>query len=590
MTSNPKPGQARTGRGHRSAGSVTAIGPVEIATKAPRSPEPLILTFPDPAFYAPTDGLLRDLAVGWRAAYNGGSWATATSARRALIRLGDALKQQRYSRWEHVTVQMLVELEDTLSRQKSLADHMWRALRSIPLGSAHGYFTDEVARFLASNRSTTDHPSNPTEPLSPAVMKQVLRAAISDVAIAEARIARSGWDGASNPPLAALLLTHEVAAYFVLLASEWNMSIDVIAGLRFDDHSPTRVLDWGDTGRPSVQVRWFKNRGKRGGQLTMLADQPLRSGSLLRRLRDASAANRFVGAERGWQAMPWLCAYDSVVRVPFTGERMNRRSRNSGGVAVPDSATWTIAPVFARPTFSLISWSQHPRKAGLEIDLPERYTRNAAADRLSFRSIRPAAKWAKFVTSGKGLLLGEIVDDNTVEVLSAHYLNSDVAMRDIAEAWTDITTLVEEIARGLRPVAVNTAGEIVSGASGAPLSTTQLTSIAHGELKAGMASCIDIMNSPQPGERSGRACTSAWRACFFCQNGVVTPDDIPAMKLFLLQAEDAHGRMPPAEWVLHWGRTVRWIMFVMPLMDAHWQDRPIAPPGLFDLGLEAGPA
>lgn len=586
----PRPGQARTGRGRREASAeVATIGPIEIMVTAPRSPVPVALSFPNPREYTPADGLARDLATVWRAIYNGGSWSVAAKARQAFVMLAETFQEQRYSRWNQVAIETLTDLEDQLAKDDGLVNLMWRGLRSVPKDSRFGYFSTEVARFLSSNRSLRGAQTNPTEPLPAATLKQVLRAAISDVSISEARVARSAWDGASAPPIPTLLLAHEVMAYFVLLAFEWNMSIDVIAGLRFDDHSPTRILDWGDTGRPSVRVQWFKRRGRASGQITMLADQPLRAGSILRRLRDATAANRYVARTHGWEAMPWLCAYESTT-VTRDGRPTGMRSVRAMGAALPGSDTWTITPVFTRKESSLRAWCQRPRKPGLEIDLPERYIRDEHRDPLSYRTIRPAAKWAKFVATGKGLLLGELVDDNTIEVLSAHYLNSDVAMRDIGEAWADITTLAEEIARGKRPIAINRAGEIVSGPGTAQLDQDRIESVVNGELKAGMTSCLDILHSPQPGERAGHACKSAWRACFFCENGVVTPDDIPAMKLFLLQAEDAHGRIPPAAWALHWGRTVRWIMHVMPLMDPDWLDLPIAPRGLFDLGLEVGPA
>jgi hypothetical protein len=566
------------------APSVAHIGPVEISTRAPRQPEPIILKFPDPASYGPAGGLVRDLATVWRAIFNGGSWSTASVARQALVILSERFEDLGYSRWEDLTVELLVTLEDTHD-DTGLIVPMWRVLRSIPLDAGHGYFTDEVARFISSNRATTNKITTPTEPLPPDCMKQILRAALADVSLAEARIDASGWDGESDPPIDALLLTHEVMAYFVLLAFEWNMSIDVIASLRFDEVSPTRIVDWGDGG-PGVHIQWYKPRAKRGGRLTMLADQPLRAGSILRRLRDASAANRTIASKRGWQAMPWLCAYES--RMSSGAEHLPRRSARASGVPVPGSATWTITPVFVRKESSFRAWCERVRKPGLGIELPEKYTRTEDPQTLTYRAIRPAAKWAKFIATGKGLLLSDLVDDNTVEVLSGHYLNSDIAMRDIGEVWGDIATLAEEIARGLRPVALNSNGEVVS--SGAPLDDKDLERAMDGELKAGMSSCTDIMKSPQPGEKAGRACRSAWRACFFCSNGVVTPSDIPAMKLFLLQAEDAHGRIPPAEWALHWGRTVRWIMFVLPLMDPDWENLPIAQRGLFDLGLETGPA
>lgn len=586
----PRPGQVRTGRGRRSTESaVTRIGRAQVKVKSPRDPAPLTLDFPDPRDYAPAERLVTQIATTWQAHYNTGSSLVARRARQGLVILADMLREQRYTSWDQLSLEALVDLEDTLTTAaRALIMPIWRALRSVPSDSQCGYFTPEVARFLASNRGEQNLQTTPTEPLPAATLKQVLRAALSDVSIAEGRIGRARWDGSSNPPVSALLLTHEVMAFFVLLAFEWNMSIDVIASLRFDDTSPTRVLDWGHATLPSVQVRWFKNRGKTSGQLTMLADQPLRAGSLLRRLRDASAANRFVARTHGWDAVPWLCAYESLF-MPQRGGTPRRHPANNGAPS-PDSDTWTISSVFTRSDSSMLNWCQRTRKPGLAIQLPERYTRDEDRDKLSYRVIRPAAKWAKFVASGKGLLLGELVDDNTVQVLSAHYLNSETAMRDIGEAWADITTLAEEVARGLRPTAVDSSGNVVSGPPGVSLNDTRVGQALGGELKAGMASCLDILNSPQPGERPGQPCTSAWRACFSCRNSVVTPDDIPGFKLFLLLAEKAHGHLSPHEWAVHWGRTVRWIMHVMPLMDPNWEQQPIAPRGVFDLGLEAGPA
>jgi hypothetical protein len=62
------------------------------------------------------------------------------------------------------------------------------------------------------------------------------------------------------------------------------------------------------------------------------------------------------------------------------------------------------------------------------------------------------------------------------------------------------------------------------------------------------------------------------------------------MKAYLLLAERAVASMSPPEWSLHWGRTVRWIKWVMPKMDPGWESRPVGDLALFDLGLEAGPA
>jgi hypothetical protein len=110
-----------------------------------------------------------------------------------------------------------------------------------------------------------------------------------------------------------------------------------------------------------------------------------------------------------------------------------------------------------------LRWCRRRRKDGLSVEIPERYTRAGGRETLYFRAIRPAAKWARFTATGKGLLLSELVDDNTIEVLSAHYLNSQVALRDIAEAWQEIPGLAEEVARGLRPTVLDAKGKVLSG-------------------------------------------------------------------------------------------------------------------------------
>lgn len=544
-------------------------------------PGPATIVF-DVSAAGPGEKLARELGHLWQARNNNGRATTARQQRGALNKLLPVLKRHGLRRWSELTVEMLADLERQFQLSKSghqQALVVWDYLRGVHEGSPNGAMTTDVRRFVEAPANVPNRRLTPTEALPPGMLRDVLRAAMHDVSQAERRIRRAAWDGASPPLTEALIKRHETVAFFVLLCLEWGQSPDVIKSLSFDSKQPTSVQDWGSN-HMRVTVRWFKPRARgRGSVAVFLADKEWRAGSLLRRLRDATAATRAVALEP-WHEYPWICADEGTwVRSATAAGRI---------YSDPEQIISHITGIFQSPKLSGFKrWCQRTRKAGLEIGIPEQYIRADAPEVLRFRAIRPAAKWARFIATGKGLLLSELVDDNTIEVLSAHYLNSHVALRDIAEAWQEIPGLAEEVARGLRPTALDRRGGIVTGQ---PISRELAQKASEGELSIGICGCRDVFHSPLQGQLLGRLCSAANRSCFFCPNSVVTPGDIPAMKAFLLLAERAVASMSPPEWALHWGRTVRWIKWVLPQMDPKWESLPIGDISQFDLGFGAGPA
>ncbi|QSE86135.1 hypothetical protein [Rhodococcus koreensis] len=533
----------------------------------------------DPATWGPAEPLGREVANAWKAKHHQGSWSSASLGLTAFNKMAVIVRHRSITCWDHVTIAALEELEGQCTK-RGQARFIWDVLRSLPGTSTNGRLAAEVAIFVQSNPRVAERRVVPTEALPQALLRDVLRAAMRDVAQCERRIEQAAWDGESPPPLGAFIRRHETIAFYVLLCMEWGQSPDVIRMLSFDSSQPVAVLDWHD-GHPRVDVRWFKNRGGRQGVQTFLADKQWRAGSLLRRLRAATSATRSV-APTEWRAHPWICT--DVIDPRGVGA--------VSGLVVARTASRRAVKVSAvfdegKNKMTFLAWCQHPRKPGLDFSIPTKFTRGESPDPLHYRAIRPAAKWARFTATGKGMLLSELVDDNTIETLAAHYLNSEVAMRDIAEAWQDIPGMAEEVARGLRPTAINNDGAVVSGLE---LDDDEVAAVTRGERRVGMSSCRDPYDSPLPGESTGRLCKSANRGCYFCPNSVVSPDDIPFMKAFLLLAESAAAAMSPPEWALHWGRTVRWINHVMPQMDSNWEATAIAAPGVLDLGLEASPA
>lgn len=569
---------------------VPSIGPILVTASDVDRPAPATLIF-DPAAAGRAEPLAREIGRFWQVRHTNQRATSAAQHRAALGHLMVLLERHAVGGWDDLTISMLEEFERECGGTRSgktRALIVWDYLRSIPMNSPNGPMNFEVRRFLKAPPNVVAGVSTPTEALPAATLRDVLRAAMYDVTQAEHRIRKAAWDGTSPPAADALIRRHETVAFFVLLCMEWSQSPDVIKTLSFDPSQPTSVQDWGD-GHPRVTVRWFKHRAPgRGTVAVFLADKEWRSGSLLRRLRDATVAARSVAGGE-WESYPWICA-DPVVGHPGKGgaslKTVQRTTTSMVYIDTADHASHMTSIFSSVRRSGFLRWCQVERKAGLSVELPEIFTRAAEPDALYFRAIRPAAKWAKFMATGKGLLLSELVDDNTIEVLSAHYLNSQVAMRDIAEAWKEIPDIAEEVARGLRPTAIDRNGSIIAGRS---IDDDQAQKVVGGDLKIGISSCRDVYNSPLPGQSPGRLCGAANRSCFFCPSSVVTPDDIPAMKAYLLLAEKALITMSPPEWVLHWGRTIRWIIWILPQMDPTWESTPIGDTAVFDLGLEAGP-
>lgn len=569
---------------------VTEIGPVVVSGTHVNRPGPYVTNF-DVSAAGVGQPLAREIGRLWQAKNNNGRAATAKQHREALNKLLPVLRRHSIQRWNELTVEVLEALERQFQQSKSGYDHsviVWDYLRSIRENSPNGAMTPAVRRFVQAPVNVAAPRTTPTEALPAAMLRDVLRAAMHDVSQAERRIHDSEWDGVSDPPARALIRRHETMAFFILICMEWSQSPDVIKTLSFDASQPTSVQDWGN-GQPRVTVRWFKPRAAgRGSTAIFLADKEWRSGSLLRRLRDATAPTRAVAPE-SWCQYPWICADER----PITNSRSKNSLRATAAVSDrlysdPDDVNTHINSIFrAQRRSGFLRWCQRRRKPSLSIEIPEQYTRINAPEALYFRAIRPAAKWARYIATGKGLLLSELVDDNTIEVLSAHYLNSQVALRDIAQAWQEVPGLAEEVARGLRPTALDNNGRVVSGP---PISRELAQNAMKGELRIGISGCRDVFHSPLPGQQPGRLCQAANRSCFFCPHSVVTPEDIPAMKAHLLLAERAVVSMSPPEWALHWGRTVRWILWILPQMDRGWESLPIGDIESFDLGLEAGPA
>ncbi|MDP5182249.1 hypothetical protein QOZ88_06335 [Blastococcus sp. BMG 814] len=499
----------------------------------------------------------------------------------------EVLADAGVERWDQVTVALLEHTESHFAATSTyLVAPLWRYLQAAPKDSSHDQLPEEVHTFLLSPPNTPGRRTTATEALPGAMLRQVLRAAMYDVQQAEYRIHGARWDGKGRPPRATLIRRREVLAFYVLLCFEMLLSPDVIKSLSFDPEQPTSVQEWRDGGA-IVTIRWRKNRGGRKDLMTLLADKEWRAGALLRRLRDASAPTR-QAAGSAWRDYAWVCA-ESVYTAETHAGNWDRHVRHRLGAHTdqvldyPEGEMWLDSAFAEQPRFNFLQWCQEVRKPGLNIDIPEQYTRKDARVRLTFRAIRPAAKWAKYQAIGKGLPLADLADDHTIEVLAAHYLNSEIAMRDIGEAWSHISDIAEEVARGLRPTVLDRRGQVVSGK---PI-TAQEANRAVGDNRVGISGCRDPYNSPLEGERKGSLCGSANRACFFCRNSVVTPEDIPVLRAYLLLAENAVVTMSPPEWQMHWGRTVRWIQHVLPLMDPDWEDIPVAASDLFDLGLVA---
>ena len=106
-----------------------------------------------------------------------------------------------------------------------------------------------------------------------------------------------------------------------------------------------------------------------------------------------------------------------------------------------------------------------------------------------------------------------------------------------AEAWKEIPDIAEEVARGLRPTAIDGNGNIISGRE---IDNDQAQKAVKGDLRVGISSCRDVYDSPLPGQSPGRLCGAANRSCFFCPGSVVTPDDIRDEGLPAPCGESAH--------------------------------------------------
>ncbi len=581
---NTKPGQLRKrARSSRPKQVVQQLGPVQITSVRNGVPTPQSLEI-NPAKFGCAEPLVRHLANQWKAQYEGGSWNTANDRRLGVRRVGQYWQEAGIGFWFQVTVRVLKEIEH-LRLSYSSVRTIWQSLEELPEGA----LDSEAAQLVRSPPNIPRRPSQATEHLSTPFLSAILKAAMADVAKAEHRISAASWDGISEPPNEAFLSRAEVMAFYILLCFEWSNSPEVITDLSFNPHRDTSVQDWGeDTGQVLVKARKKRAAGQYHRQnYSFPTDKKWRAGSILRRLRNASAANRqFMGGD--WSDTPWICV-DPIAEL---GARVYRSGRLSDHPIrwLPDGSALVPHPLFhvAKQnlhSLNFLKWCHLPRKRALRIEVPAQYADKAQP--LLFKAIRPAAKWAQFQATGKGLLLSGVVDDNTIEVLSAHYLNGATAMLDIAEAWKDIPNLAEEIARGLRPVVVDEDGQVISGHGRA--TEDQITVALDGRSSVGTASCQDLFASPLTGQRSGQVCRLFNRSCYFCPNSIVTPADVPFMKQFLLLAEQASRYTAPPQWQLDWGRTVRWIMWVLPQLDPAWESVPIGDALAFDLGLRTGP-
>lgn len=584
-----QPGRRRTfASSPRPAEPIVEPEDFSLTLHATNGPHPVRLSV-DPSLAEAARGPASDLCRYWIRKHKKNRRFRSAAQDRAVLHkfFTEIMAPSEIENWDQVTVKLLEETEAhfTTTSRYSLVP-LWNYLHAVPEDSAHGRLPSEVRTFILSPPATPTRRTTATEALPGPMLRAVLRAAMSDVKQAERRIRKAGWDGTRRPPRDALIRRREVIAFYVLLCFETVLSPDVVKALSFDPAQPTSVQEWRD-GEPTVTFQWRKNRGGRTDSMVLMADKEWRAGAILRRLRDASAATRHIGGDT-WRDYPWICAEPVYTADTHPGNwdrhvRYHPNARETQVFADPQGEMWLDSAFTDQPRFNFVHWCQEPRKSGLSIDVPEQYTRISGRARLSFRAIRPAAKWAKYQATGDGLLLRELADDHTVEVLAAHYLNSEIAARDIGEAWAHITEVAEEVARGLRPTVLDRQGHVVSGKPIAPQEATK----AVGENRVGTSGCRNPYDSPLEGERTGSLCTRANRACYFCGNSVVTPDDIPVMRVYLLLAERAVVTMSPPEWQLHWGLTVRWIQYVLPLMDPDWENIPVADSNLFDLGLVA---
>lgn len=577
-----KPGQTRSPKPRKPRDqkvAVRSIGPISVTITPRNNPDSKTVTF-DPSDFGCAEPLMRSLAQRWRAKYSRRSVGSARTVSSQLFVVGEVLQRHKVAQWSKVTVDHLKELEREWNAGgdgTSYGRWIYATIRKV----AGDQLQTRSDTFLQATPAESRKRHKSTEALSPSMLKDVLRTAMHTVALTERRIQSAAWDGTSAPPSDALLRAEEVQAFYILLCMEWTQSPDVISSLSFDPDHETSVQNWHDNTGEKVTVVWFKSRAPRGNVQTLFSDQPWRAGALLRRLRDASAPLRSI-APPGWEHYPWAYAIQL------------QRSSDVANAKHPHEASpgehWRITSILVtgghKPT-NFRSWCLQPRPKRWSINVDSRFTRDKKPDPLAYRTIRPSAKWAMFQATGKGKLLSELVDDNTIEVLSAYYLNSEVAMRDLAERWQKVPTIAEEIALGIRPIVLDRDGRVVVGED---ITVEQAQLAIRGELSIGVSGCLNLFDSPQPGHEPGQQCALANRSCYFCPNSVVTPEDIPMMKRWLLLAENAHRALSPPEWALHWGRTVRWMTYVLPLMDPDWESLPIGDPLLFDLGLEAAPA
>lgn len=452
----------------------------------------------DPSLAGAAQGLASDLCQAWVRKHKRNRRGKSAAHDRAILHkfFSEVLAGSGIERWDHLTVGLLEYAEaHFISTSKYPLWPLWNLLRHLPEDSNHGRLPIEVRTFIASPPATPRLQTPGTEALPGSMIRGVLRAAMSDVQRAEHRIRYAGWDGNGQPPLDALIRRREVIAFYVLLCFELILSPDVVKSLSFNPSKSTSVQEWRD-GEPAMTIRWHKNRGGRNDAMVVMADKEWRAGAILRRLRDASAATRHAAGDM-WRDYPWMCAEpvytrDTHPRTWKSHIRYKPGAREDQVLAYPTGEMWLDSAFAHNPVFNFLRWCQESRKAGLEIDIPDQYTRAQGRVRLSFRAIRPTAKWAKYQATGKGLLLRELADDHTVEVLAAHYLNSDVAMRDIGDAWGHIADIAEEVARGLRPTVLDRQGRVVSGK---PI-TPEHAARALGENRVGTSGCRDPFNSP----------------------------------------------------------------------------------------------
>jgi hypothetical protein len=559
----------------QASASVTHIGVYEVVQTAPgRTPLTLRL---DPAEFGPQGALLTELGPAFvrYCRERPGRVERATGYLRDALRLWG---EQHVVTWDVFTPNMLRGFEADVTGRwaarsaRDRLDVMWSVLLHLP----DDVLPAETRRFLGHPPMVSPGRKTPQQAFSEPMLKQMLKVSMRLVATAEWRI-----EHAVDDSLDRFLRHEEVVAFYILLLFELSWSMDVLKYLTFDGGDIVTVTDWGEpdpddpkglTGG-AVVAKWLKLRARgRADTYVGLCDSMWRGGTLLRRLRNATAPTRAaVDPSTGLDAFsPWICLKPGQLIERYRGARQ----------AVGDGHLVRFFDLRAGSNnlASLAGWlAKH------DIAVPDEYD-----DDISYRAIRPAAKAFRHVERSRDtrLLGADLVDDHTLEVYSQRYMRSEIIMRKLGEIFlTQIAGNAETVARELRPTVVLNSDTVLGGV----IDKAEATSILNGEREAGLTACRNPRDSPLPGQRKGALCGVAFRACFTCPNALVAPQHYTRMLRVREVAMQQRDTMSPPEWQATFEETIKFIDGALPLLKPHVKDSAQLPATLVDLGMRASP-